>query len=113
MSGLTDIDMEALEAEVRRLANENPDAKRACRYVNEETNEPNCIVGCALYNLGMPIEVLRDRNRLNFHVWTHKQGLQNNLSATWVAYVQGEQDMGKTWSKAVEYADERYSYRSA
>lgn len=111
--------------EITRLATKNPDFNYKvdsgveglncgvpCLYVFE--NRASCIVGQALNNLGVPLEVLS-----KYENWTSTKIIQEILQLSdkdldfhtntlaWIDRVQVQQDSNHTWSYAINYADER------
>ncbi|AOZ63612.1 hypothetical protein SEA_WEASELS2_22 [Rhodococcus phage Weasels2] len=111
--------------EITRLATKYPDFnyKRdsgveglncgvPCLYVFD--GRASCIVGQALNNLGVPLEVLS-----KYENWTSTKIIQEILQLSdkdldfhmntlvWIDRVQVRQDSGNTWSDAINYADER------
>jgi hypothetical protein len=106
----------AVTEAVRRLAEADPDRTEACAYVG--ANGPECIVGCALIQLGVPAEWFHGqltgfqgtRNDENISKladvelgWGYA-GPDSDLVA-WLFTVQDAQDRGKTWGNAVRIAD--------
>ncbi|AXQ64416.1 hypothetical protein L3Y19_gp046 [Gordonia phage Neville] len=108
---------EKFVAEVRRLANENPEfvyQKRpigdggeggSCMYVNEAGTGGDCLIGQAVINTGlMSVEELgKHENEL-------ARGLLGDLrfpgaATQWADRVQSRQDMGVAWVDAVRDAD--------
>lgn len=107
--------------EITRLATKNPDFNykldsgvlgMPCLYVHQ--GKASCIVGQALNNLGVPLEVLS-----KYENWTSTKIIQEILQLSekdidfhmntlaWIDRVQVQQDSGRTWSCAITYADER------
>ncbi|AWN04365.1 hypothetical protein PBI_GRAYSON_21 [Rhodococcus phage Grayson] len=111
-----------LKEEVLRLAAEKPDfiyesdpnAEESCAYLawDDDKAYGSCIMGQALMNLGVdPVELskyegsdisavvsaLNDNEPPHYH---------RDPFDFWLSYVQGRQDAGYTWSKAVEFANE-------
>lgn len=95
-----------LEAEVRRLAADDPERTAECRYVCD--GKPMCIVGHALINLDvLSVDVL-GRNNLKSIIALN--GLVGGLGIDrdrlhWLEDVQHWQDSGKPWAEAVASAD--------
>lgn len=110
--------------EVRKIAEERPNfiysdqpngTHSLCSYfgraIGDEAGSP-CIVGQALKNLEVPMEVLRE---------AEQEGKDSDISkvldrgyvdieytgseAMWLAKVQMKQDDGNSWAEAVEEAD--------
>lgn len=99
----------ALAQELRAVAAEQPDVVAISQYA--EGFEPGCIVGTALFNLGVPIEQLQE--------WDEDadgEGCEvidlidlTNNGATdeilWLSSVQSLQDNNYSWGEAVRSAD--------
>ncbi|RAV17550.1 hypothetical protein DQP57_00565 [Mycobacterium colombiense] len=95
--------------ETRKVAAEYPDFifKDICRYVND--GKPGCIVGHALWNLGMVDETTEGKGFNDDGIWGLDKYLNLNLDPyeyTWLRAAQDEQDTGAPWGKAVAAADE-------
>jgi hypothetical protein len=109
----TAVTADQIIAEVRRLASEQPDfiyqnpaweggIRGFCRYMHGE-NEPGCIMGHALYNLGLtpPAEGgVADVVQYDLGI-----GLTPS-QAKWLSDVQRHQDRGETWATAVAWASD-------
>lgn len=112
----------ALKEEVLKLAAEKPDfiyesdpnALEPCAYLAWYKDEArgSCIMGQALMNLDVDplelskyegadisavVEVLNGGGEPQYH--------RDKLDY-WLSYVQAQQDLGYTWSEAIEWADE-------
>lgn len=112
----------ALKEEVLKLAAEKPDfiyesdpnAVEACAYLVWDKDEArgSCIMGQALMNLGVdPLELSKYEGADISAVVSALNGgeephYHRDPFDFWLSYVQGRQDAGYTWSKAVEFADE-------
>ena len=99
----------AVLTEVKRLAAEHPARQVDCVYANER-GRPVCIVGCALYNLGVPPRALKVLN-------VHGNGTRNTIDDVYadfpvqgrshpstvakLAKIQVRQDEHETWGEAV------------
>ncbi len=109
-----EVDLEALAAEVRKVAAENPDyvyPENNCVYFDRE-GQPSCIVGHGLYRLGVTaddLEVEDDSDLVRVenaeNVWGLFRGLSSQ-SLDWMAEVQWNQDVHIPWGEAVRRADE-------
>lgn len=113
----------ALVAEVRRLAAERPDfvyekqatdewwASGACLYVHQDEHQglvAGCLIGHALANLGVPLELLSEFDRsgddTSADALLPKFGVSGTVTL-WAMQAQLEQDEGQPWGRAVELAD--------
>lgn len=109
-------------AEIRRVAAENPDIRvpgEACVYVDvsheKEQWEPRCLVGQALFALGLLDELLPDPfeeygpgawNETAFdHMYHSIAPGMEQAEVAWVRKAQEHQDSDKTWSESVRTAD--------
>jgi hypothetical protein len=109
-------------AKVREVAAERPTyvydngtggELSSCFYRHgADRSEPGCIVGQALDRLGYVVpEDLEGRDSytiLNEALGTHFESWEspaNPAGAKWIRGVQFQQDAGKPWGVAVEYAD--------
>lgn len=104
--------------EVRRLAKENPRASAGCKYFEEDPetlrplmDQPCCIVGNAVYNLGL-VDLITDSRA--YWGW-NQEGISelerfaseaSQEEVAWLAAVQEAQDDGYKWGDAVALADE-------
>lgn len=106
---------ELIEA-VRGLADENPDFmyqpfNSRCYYTKGRNDTPGCIIGQALLKLdpGLEIELTNtDREGIIPGVSDLIDALQieaHKPDRIWLEVVQGRQDLGSNWGKAVAYAD--------
>lgn len=121
-----------LELAVRALASEFPDkafpvaeeSYDSCKYFEEIVDEggdpstnyitdiPCCIFGHAFVKLGEGREIVTDHfvNKARVHRLASRV-VDDVVSAQmreWYQEVQTAQDMGRTWSSAVQQADARY-----
>ena len=98
-----------LIAEVRKVAGERPDfiAPGDCVYVSD--GQPSCLIGHALWNLGLVDENTEYRH-LNDEGITAASAFLNldieGLEIDWLSEVQIYQDARFAWSDAVQRADE-------
>lgn len=117
--------LEPMVREVRRLAAERPDfvyiaqpehGTAECYYYGADGkgNGTGCIIGEASKALGASREILQymDRSRsLEQALGFALRRLNVNMmpderdALQWLGFVQGNQDMGMSWSEAVEEAD--------
>lgn len=103
---MKDIDLPELslvDEKLRELAAEQPDRTSECLYVTTNVlgpRQPECIVGHALADLGVPLDALAGVD--GFHVGT-LYGISNEFP--FARRVQSWQDAGFTWSQAVDLAD--------
>ena len=112
--GLRKPKFEDVEREIRRLAHEHPDRKTYPHYM--KNGEPCCIFGHALYNLGVPVENLREYDRANLGADEETEisagdtldPAATRVEKAWANEVQLNQDLGAVWRKAVEGADRRF-----
>lgn len=101
--------------EARRVAAANPDfvyakvpegyAKR-CVYLQDGC--PSCIIGHALWNVGLINEEFKGDNLALSdigHVVLHYQWHLDVGEIEWLYRVQVFQDQGKPWAGAIQYAD--------
>lgn len=105
----------AITREVKRLSRQEPNHVAKAAYVRfigpSKTPTPSCLLGVALYNLGVPITFLRENN---------KKGIEDLLEAffedelvqevykeeiDWLSYVQNYQDDDNTWRESVSAAN--------
>ncbi len=126
MSGITAVTLKAIAREARRLAEETPDRKAGCLYVihkDDDSMEANCIVGRALFNLGIPLTELDKRNTCSIkylagmaHGWEAEEWIDTSgedalIYSNWLSDLQGHQDSGKTWGEALAFADRMLALR--
>lgn len=129
----TGITPEDLEAEVIRLAAEQPDhvyspskfydinqeaeyppAPR-CRYTHMQedgTPVPGCIIGQAIFNLsGKPVEQATAQGTVLDFPFMREEliNFSWNDRARFLNLVQSKQDGGRPWGEAVAYAQRRFS----
>lgn len=106
-----------VQEEVRRLAASQPDHKARCSNGSyspyNNTWEPECIVGTAYFNLGISPEILDNRSlaagvlaELFVSPGADVEEVVHSDTIGWLGQVQGWQDSSKTWSEAVQLADE-------
>lgn len=102
-----------LIAETRKVATEKPDFvyEGVCQYV--DGGEPACLIGHALWNLGLIDESLEFRSvnddGVRF-VANHLGIALDDAEESWLLRTQSRQDNGLPWGAAVVYADELDSY---
>jgi hypothetical protein len=111
---LTDITLDhvpQIEAIVRRLATESPDEVRNCTYVDDCTapTEPHCIVGCALFELGVPLHQLAEHDGMAIYELPFAfNGLDDDgrtvTALSWLERVQAKQDLRWSWGEALAAA---------
>lgn len=120
------LDIDAVIAEIRRVAAERPDVCKgngfdACIYFHPHTLEPVCLVG-----QGMAPQMSQEQrerfvdeesspyNKVNEMTIDRVQaehdvfGEIDENKLGWLRIAQQKQDYGETWSTAVALADERY-----
>ena len=97
---------------IRQLAQQFPDREAVCRYVNQFNNGPECIVGAAAYELGLPLYRLRICEGLPARtVIRELQEVASDIpdptpaETRWIETVQRIQDSGFPWREAVTDAD--------
>jgi hypothetical protein len=83
---------------------EEPDGGTTCYYVWEDC--PSCLVGHVLHRLGVPLEVMAERNTAQVHA----RGFAAAVGLTWLAtralkHAQDQQDAGEPWSAALDAAE--------
>ena len=96
---------------VRRLAAEHPDRHTICRYTNEDSTEPVCIIGHAVHELGVPLGSLAENQSMptcDALSLVKSSVLPSIQELDWLSTVQFEQDNGASWSEAVQTADKLY-----
>lgn len=109
------LDPAALEAEVRKLAAEYPDAvypKGMYSYTKGAAGSGvGCIMGQAAKRLGATEEVLEKWNRGSMCGDPQQIAaiLGNSWGYDWLRLTQERQDSQDSWSEAVRYADEATS----
>lgn len=93
------------------------DIERKCSYVgdNPRVEEPGCIIGTALFALGVPYAVLSELDtigdsiisdeRVLFTLGAHGYDLNEDVVAYFDA-IQWEQDRGSVWGLAVNSAEQ-------
>jgi hypothetical protein len=105
----------AITREVKRLARQEPDMVAKAEYVQyvgpSKTPTPACILGVALYNLGVPMNTLRTNN---------KESIKEVLSVLfedelawdvfteeieWLSAVQIYQDDETNWRESIRLAN--------
>jgi len=102
---------------VRDIAESNPHhidpgaAQDACRYIGDD-GKPQCIVGVFLVDkVGLPVDTVKELDTaapfggpigightVNSNILAHL----DRDSVDFLSFVQGKQDMGYTWGRAVE-----------
>ena len=95
-------------SEIRRLAEEFPDRTSQPEYAKEKNGvgQPECIIGHALYNLGVSPEELKyltgsvEEIPLPMYI--------DGPELRWLNEVQRTQDSGLSWESAVKEADKWY-----
>lgn len=114
-----DVDLTALEAEVRRLAADDPNRVVDCKYTfttEDGAVEPLCIFGHALVALGVPVRDLVPWDDASFNA----PGVANQITDvvpaiapavvgedSWFSKVQEIQDADQPWGDAVRWADDK------
>lgn len=96
----------ALVEAVRQVAAEQPDVVAISQYA--EGFEPCCIVGTALFNLGVPIEQLQEWDQDPDGTGCSVASITNNgvtSDIAWLGSVQTLQDSEYCWGEAVSSAD--------
>lgn len=108
-----------LIAAVRAQAAANPDKVytppdddgNGFNCVNVFNGEGSCIVGCG----ALDSSIITPDFELDYHNGSGVHGLNTYLGnpldikeVNWLACVQGEQDRGTEWARAVSFADECY-----
>lgn len=114
------ITVKAVARKARELAQELPNHTATCTYVHYEDGEqqPNCIVGKAMAELGIPLDELECRNGASFSIlagegiradvkWLDVTEAGSKLCVRWLDYLQRHQDGENTWGEALAYADRR------
>ncbi|WP_078344557.1 hypothetical protein [Mycobacteroides chelonae] len=91
-------------AEIRRLAARFPEGVAQCTYVVND--RPHCIGGRALANLGLPLGDLGQCEGTALDTVMSRLRIESTYDERrWARVVQGSQDGGRAWAKAVNYAD--------
>lgn len=102
---------EKLIAEVRKVAERNPDhvyAKPSTGCVYVSGGQPSCIVGHALWNLGSidaNMELVPDNTSGMHGILDHLQIELDSRELDWLIDAQNYQDTRGTWSQAIWRAD--------
>lgn len=102
-----------LIAETRKVATENPDFvyEGVCQYV--DGGKPACLIGHALWNLGLIDEAL-ERQSVNDDgvrfITNHLEIALDDSEESWLTRTQSGQDNGISWGMSVVHADELDSY---
>lgn len=111
-TALADIDLNALETEIRRLVAEDPEFVyrnvrdgHCCNYTRYDESRKlvgDCIIGQALINIGVdPEELLAHEGGAAEEVLPDDpRGVRH-----WAGRVQSAQDSWDTWQGALAYAD--------
>ena len=105
-----------LWAEVKKVATERPDyvyEKPADGCAYEVDGKPSCLVGHAMFRLGMPLDLIRrcDRAGAIGHVLDEisgefdESGDDKRVYRALLMWTQGEQDLGKPWGRAVSESE--------
>ena len=105
-----------LWAEVKKVAAEHPDyvyERPADGCVYEVDGKPSCLVGHAMFRLGMPLDLIRrcDSAGAIEHVLDEvcgefdESGDDERVYRTLLGWAQGAQDSGKPWGEAVSEAE--------
>ena len=105
-----------LWAEVKKVAAEHPDyvyerPADGCAY--EVDGKPSCLVGHAMFRLGMPLDLIRrcDSEGPIGHVLDEvcgefdESGDDRGVYRTLLGWTQGAQDSGKPWGEAVSESE--------
>lgn len=79
------------------------DSSDGCRYVID--NEPACIIGCALYDLGITSYELGAYDANGGAFADELPYWDDERTERLAVIAQGSQDMGRTWSRAVSIAE--------
>lgn len=122
---ISELALEDIQAEIRRLAAEKPDyvyqsphgPNGACMYteIDSDTDKRvgSCIVGQALINLGVSAEAMKTHEGESALSVISGNGELMWYEAPpvmrWISNVQHGQDNGRAWAAAVERADEKVS----
>ena len=106
-----------LWAEVKKVAAEQPDKVYekpgdTCAY--EFDGKPSCLVGHAMFRLGVPLDVIRlcDNHGAIEHALDEvptefdESGDEERVYRALLGWAQGAQDSGKPWGEAVAEAEE-------
>lgn len=112
--------VDELIAEVRKLADENPDFVYddvACWYlIGGNPDTPGCIIGRTIMALSpelKPILEKADETNENinglFPMLSDFEFDNNTNEFQWLLSVQSSQDSGSSWEDAIELADENHS----
>lgn len=94
--------------EVRKAAATRPDNVAECQYVLD--GEPSCIVGVAMWNLGLIDEDIESDENLNCSTnvdyFLEDFGIKATVEQRrWLLWAQSAQDTGTRWQEAVDSAD--------
>lgn len=120
-------DLDRLEAEVRRIAREDPEhiyepppetideygAMRGgdCSYLPDDNNPQGCLIGAALRAVGVTPTEDFEGNAANQVIEDILATIEVTIEGRfedkveWFRLVQSAQDEGTAWGKAVEHAD--------
>ena len=96
--------------ETRKVAEANPRFvydEAACRYV--KNGKPSCLIGHALWNLGLINEGFEVNNSNAIVAWSVLRDLGVKVSCyeeDWLSCAQSSQDSEQSWGRAVTHADE-------
>ena len=114
--GCAVIKVSDLWAEVKKVAAEQPDyvyEKPADGCAYEVDGKPSCLVGHAMFRLGMPLDLIRrcDSEGPIEHVLDEvcgefdESGDDRGVYRTLLGWTQGAQDSGKPWGEAVSESE--------
>lgn len=112
-SGRVAFPSDLFEAEIRRLAAENPKYQhdKPCEYVDLNHGTGCCLLGQALENIGIDLEPFVASHSLNGEEFDDVVPVLgwdvDEKVLEWATTVQEHQDYGIEWAKAVALADGR------
>ncbi|WP_040828969.1 hypothetical protein [Nocardia jiangxiensis] len=110
-TNISDIDLDDLEDEIRRLAAETPEyvyPDASCVYVKRKLSGGlcgSCLFGVALINLGVDPEQLDVGSDTSITALLADHGFEKTPQIEWFQTVQNLQDDCYPWGRAVKMAD--------
>lgn len=99
---------------VTELADEYPERKTQGMYWDYEMDQPECIVGTALYRLDVCIPLANNKRGVQALPW-REMGFETAYGPQlrWLGLVQEYTDAGCTWGDAVAHATTRTHFKVA